>query len=162
MSLGRIWHAALLIALVLGSIYTGVATPTEASAVGAAGAFAIAGLVYRVLNPAKVMEILRDCLRVSASILLIIGCAKIFGDYLNLVRLPQHLTQFLLDLNLPNIVVLLVIMALLIVLGMFVDAVSLILLAAREPENPRLDINADGAYSMTDVIELLLILVKSI
>ena len=125
-SLGRIWHAALLIALVLGSIYTGVATPTEASAVGAAGAFAIAGLVYRVLNPAKVMEILRDCLRVSTSILLIIGCAKIFGDYLNLVRLPQHLTQFLLDLNLPNIVVLLVIMALLIVLGMFVDAVSLI------------------------------------
>ena len=125
-SLGRIWHAALLIALVLGSIYTGVATPTEASAVGAAGAFAIAGLVYRVLNPAKVVEILRDCLRVSAPILLIIGCAKIFGDYLNLVRLPQHLTQYLLELNLPNIVVLLVIMALLIVLGMFVDAVSLI------------------------------------
>jgi tripartite ATP-independent transporter DctM subunit len=125
-SLGRIWHAALLIALVLGSIYTGFATPTEASAVGAAGAFAIAGLVYRVLHPAKIMEILRDGLRVSASILLIIGCAKIFGDYLNMVRLPQHLTQFLLELNLPNFVVLLVIMALLIVLGMFVDAVSLI------------------------------------
>ncbi len=125
-SLGRIWHAALLIALVLGSIYTGFATPTEASAVGAAGAFAIAGLVYRVLDPAKIMEILRDCLRVSASILLIIGCAKIFGDYLNMVRLPQHLTQFLLELHLPDIVVLFVIMALLIVLGMFVDAVSLI------------------------------------
>jgi tripartite ATP-independent transporter DctM subunit len=116
----------LLIALVLGSIYTGFATPTEASAVGAAGAFAIAGLVYRVLHPAKVMDILRDGLRVSASILLIIGSAKILGDYLNMVRLPQHLTQFLLELNLPNFVVLLVIMALLIVLGMFVDAVSLI------------------------------------
>lgn len=125
-SLGRIWHAGVLIVLVLGSIYTGFATPTEASAVGAAGAFAIAGLVYRTLTPRTVMDILRDCLRVSAAILLIIGCAKIFGDYLNMVRLPQLLSEFLLGLNLPRMVIVFFIMFVLILLGMFVDAVSLI------------------------------------
>lgn len=125
-SLKKIWHALLLILLVLGSIYTGIATPTEASAVGAAGAFLIAGFAYKTLTIKTVLTILRESLKVSAAILLIMGCARIFGDYLNMVRLPQTLTGFLLGLNLPNMVILLTIMALLIVLGMFVDGVSLI------------------------------------
>ncbi len=125
-SLGKIWHAAVLILLVLGSIYTGFATPTEASAIGAAGAFFIAGAVYRVLNVRQVMNILLESLRVSAAILLIIGCAKIFGDYLNMVRLPQALTEYLLSFHLPGIAVVLILMVLLIMLGMLMDAVSLI------------------------------------
>lgn len=125
-SLKDVWHAGLLIVLVLGSIYTGLATPTEASAVGAAGAFLIAGLAYRVLNVKTVFEILRESLKVSAAILIIMACAKIFGDFLNMVRVPQHLSEFLLGLNMPNEVILLIIMFLLIALGMFVDAVSLI------------------------------------
>lgn len=125
-SLGRIWHAVLLIILVLGSIYSGLATPTEASAVGAAGAFLIAGLVYRILTVKTVLQILKESLRVSAAILIIMACAKIFGDFLNMVRVPQQLSAYLLGLNLPNEIILLVIMVLLICLGMFVDAVSLI------------------------------------
>ncbi|GAK58920.1 putative permease protein, TRAP-type dicarboxylate transporter, DctM subunit [Candidatus Vecturithrix granuli] len=125
-SLKKIWHALLLILLVLGSIYTGIATPTEASAVGAAGAFLIAGFAYKTLNIRTVLAILRESLKVSAAILLIMGCARIFGDYLNIVRLPQTLTSFLLGLHLPNMIIMLTIMALLIVLGMFVDGVSLI------------------------------------
>ncbi len=125
-SLGGIWHVALLVLLVLGSIYSGFATPTEASAVGAAGAFLIAGLVYRVLTVAKTLDILKNSLRVSAAILLIIGCAKIFGDYLNLVRVPQALSNAVLGLDVPTEIILLAIMVLLIGLGMFVDAVSLI------------------------------------
>jgi len=129
-SLKDIWHAGLLIVLVLGSIYTGMATPTEASAVGAAGAFAIAGLVYRVLTVRSTFDILKDSLKVSAAILIIMACAKIFGDFLNMVRLPQTLAGFLLGLNLPGIVILLVIMSLLLLLGMFVDAVSLIVVTS--------------------------------
>ncbi len=125
-SLKRIWHAVLLIVLVLGSIYTGVATPTEASAVGAAGAFLIAGLVYRMLTLRTFFQILKESLRVSAAILMIMACAKIFGDFLNMVRVPQHLSAFLLGLNVPDMLILLAIMVLLIGLGMFVDAVSLI------------------------------------
>ena len=125
-SLKNIWHAVLLILLVLGSIYSGVATPTEASAVGAAGAFIIAGVAYRILTVKVFFQILKESLRVSAAILIIMACAKIFGDFLNMVRVPQMLSQYLLGLNLPNFVILLAIMVLLVGLGMFVDAVSLI------------------------------------
>jgi len=125
-SLGKIWHALVLILLVLGSIYTGIATPTEASAVGVAGAFLIAGGVYRILNLKSTFGILKDSLKISCAILMIMGSAKIFGDYLNMVRVPQYLSEYLLGLNLPNMVILLIIQALLIVLGMFVDAASLI------------------------------------
>ncbi len=125
MSLGKIWHALILIILVLGSIYTGIATPTEASAVGVAGALIIAGGVYKILTLASTFGILKDSLRISCAILMIMGSAKIFGDFLNMVRVPQQLSEFLLGLNLPNVAILLVIQALLIVLGMFVDAASL-------------------------------------
>jgi C4-dicarboxylate transporter DctM subunit len=125
-SLVRIWHALTLIILVLGSIYTGIATPTEASAVGAAGAFLIAGLIYKILDVRATFAILKDSLRISCAILMIMGAAKIFGDYLNMIRVPQHLSEFLLSLDLPNMIILLAIQGLLIVLGMFVDAVSLI------------------------------------
>ena len=124
-SLGKIWHALILIVLVLGSIYTGIATPTEASAVGVAGAFIIAGVVYRILNVQSTFGILKDSLKISCAILMIMGSAKIFGDFLNMVRVPQLLSEYLLGLNLPNALVLLVIQGLLIVLGMFVDAASL-------------------------------------
>ncbi len=125
LSIGKIWHALVLIILVLGSIYTGIATPTEASAVGVAGAFIIAGVVYRMLDVRSTIDILKDSLKISCAILMIMGSAKIFGDFLNMVRVPQQLSEYLLGLDLPNAVVLLVIQALLIVLGMFVDAASL-------------------------------------
>jgi tripartite ATP-independent transporter DctM subunit len=112
--------------LVLGSIYSGVATPTEASAVGAAGSILIAAFVYRVLNWAVFSSIIKDSLRVSAAILLITACAKIFGDFLNMVRVPQMLSSYLLGLDVPSIVILFSIMILLICLGMFIDGFSLI------------------------------------
>jgi tripartite ATP-independent transporter DctM subunit len=127
-SLGRIWHTAILIFLVLGSIYFGVATPTEASAVGAAGAFLIAGLVYRNMNFRRITQLIGESMRISVAIMLIIGCAKIFGDYLNLVRVPEQLTNFFMSLNLPNLVMILIIQGLLILGGMFVDAASLVVI----------------------------------
>jgi tripartite ATP-independent transporter DctM subunit len=127
-SLKRIWHTAILIFLVLGSIYLGVATPTEASAVGAAGAFLIAGVAYRSMDFKKFVQIIRESLWISVAIMLIIGCAKIFGDYLNMVRVPEQLSNFFMSLNLPNIVMILAIQALLILGGMFVDAASLVVI----------------------------------
>ena len=127
-SLVKVWHTGVLIFLVLGSIYLGVATPTEASALGAIGAFLIAGLVYRTMNFQKVVQMIRESLMISVAILLIMGCAKIFGDYLNMVRVPEHVTNFFMGLNLPNLVMVLLIQALLILGGMFVDAGSLLVI----------------------------------
>jgi tripartite ATP-independent transporter DctM subunit len=125
-SLAGIWHAALLVVAVLGSIYSGLATPSEAAAIGALGAFLIATLIFRSLSWGKFLEILGSTARISGAILLIIGCAKIFGDYLNMVRVPQLLTEALTASGLPAWAILLAVMLLLILLGMIVDAVSLI------------------------------------
>lgn len=125
-SLGGIWHAALLIIAVLGSIYTGVATPSEAAAVGAVGAFLIAGGIFRALPPKRISAILLQTAKVSGAILLIMACAKIFGDYMNFVRVPQMLTDALTATNLPPWAIFTAIMILLVLLGMLVDAVSLI------------------------------------
>ncbi len=124
-SLLKVWHVAALIFLVLGSIYLGVATPTEASAVGAAGAFLVATVVYR-MTPRLLFQILLESMRISVAILIIMGCAKIFGDYLNMVRIPQELSQLMLGWNLPRELMMLAVQGLLILGGMFVDAASLI------------------------------------
>ena len=124
--LGGIWHALLLVAVVLGSIYTGVATPSEAAAFGAAGAFLIGAIAFRAYDLATIREVLVSSVRVSGAILLIIGCAKIFGDYLNLVRVPELVSAALAATPLPDWAILMMIMVALVLLGTMVDAVSLI------------------------------------
>ena len=128
MSLARIWHTGVLIFLVLGSIYLGVATPTEASALGAIGAFLIAGFVYGNMGFKRIVQLIREGMMISVAILLIMGCAKIFGDYLNMVRAPEQVTNFFMSLNLPNLSMVLIIQGLLIIGGMFVDAGSLMII----------------------------------
>ena len=128
MSLAKIWHTGVLIFLVLGSIYLGVATPTEASALGAIGAFLIAGFVYGDMGFRRILQLLREGMMISVAILLIMGCAKIFGDYLNMARVPEQVTQFFMGLGLPNLVMVLIIQGLVIIGGMFVDAGSLMII----------------------------------
>jgi hypothetical protein len=102
--LAKVWHTGILIFLVLGSIYLGVATPTKASALRAIGAFLIAGLVYRNMSFQKSLQIIRENMMISVAILLIMGCAKVFGEYLNMVRVPGQVTNFFMGLNLPTLV----------------------------------------------------------
>jgi tripartite ATP-independent transporter DctM subunit len=127
-SLARVWHTGILIFLVLGSIYLGVATPTEASALGAIGAFLIAGLVYGNMGFRRIVQIIRESMMISVAILLIMGCAKIFGDYLNMVRVPEQVTSFFMGLNMPNLAMVMIIQGILIIGGMFVDAGSLMVI----------------------------------
>lgn len=125
-ALAGIWHAMLLVAIVLGAIYTGFATPSEAAAVGAGGAFLIATLVFRCLTLRSFLGIMAASVKISGAILLIMGCAKIFGDYLNLIRLPESVSETISATALPDWAVLTILMLALVVLGMLVDAVSLI------------------------------------
>ncbi|MEF2549761.1 TRAP transporter large permease subunit [Aurantimonas sp. A2-1-M11] len=125
-AIGGIWHAILLVVVVLGTIYTGIATPSEAAAFGAVGAFLIAAGIFRSIGVRGTMEVLGSSARISGAILLIMGCARIFGDYLNLVRVPDAITGLLIGTELPPEVILVLIMLALVGLGMLVDAVSLI------------------------------------
>lgn len=125
-ALGGIWHAVILIVVVLGAIYSGIATPSEAAAFGAVGAFLVAVAIFRCLDFRGVIDVIAQSARISGSILIIMGCAKIFGDYLNLVRVPDAISSFLVGTNLPPEIILMLIMLALVGLGMLVDAVSLI------------------------------------
>ncbi|TYB88397.1 TRAP transporter large permease [Oceaniovalibus sp. ACAM 378] len=125
-AIGGIWHSILLIFIVLGAIYSGLATPSEAAAFGALGAYIIAGPIFRSLDLRGLMTVLGTSVRISAAVLLIMGCARIFGDYLNLMRVPDSLAGLLVGSELPTEVILLMIMLVLVLLGMLVDAVSLI------------------------------------
>jgi len=126
-ALGRIAPALLLIVLVLGSIYTGIATPTEAAAVGALAAFVVTGAVYRKLGPANLKRIFVSTAQVTAAVLAIVGAAFVFTQMLVLARVPDAFTQFVVGLDVPPYVVMVGIMLILVLLGCLVDAASLLL-----------------------------------
>lgn len=126
-ALGRISPALLLIALVLGSIYTGIATPTEAAAVGALAAFAVTGAVYHKLGWANLRRIFVSTAQVTAAVLAIVGSAFVFTQMLVLARVPDAFTAFIVGLDVPPTVIMIGIMLVLVLLGCLVDAASLLL-----------------------------------
>lgn len=125
-SLGKIWPSLLLIFAVLGTIYLGVATPTQAAAVGFVCSLFLARFVYKRLNWNIIRDIFRSSMLTTGMILLIFVCAMFFGYVLTLLKLPQFIMQFIADSGWPPWLALSAVMLVLIVLGMFVDAVSVI------------------------------------
>lgn len=123
----RVLPAVLLIVVVLGAIYLGIATPTEAAAVGAFGAFLIAGLVYRALTPANIWRIISSTVQVSASVLAIVASAFVFTKVLILARVPDTIAGYVGTLTLPPYAIMAAIMIVLVGLGCLVDAASLLL-----------------------------------
>ncbi|MCH6159111.1 TRAP transporter large permease [Streptomyces marispadix] len=126
-ALVRISPALALIVLVLGSIYTGFATPTEAAAVGALAAFGVTGWVYRKLGWANLRTIFISTAHVTASILAIVGAAFVFTQMLVVARVPDAVSNFVVGLDTSPYLVVAVMMLVLIVLGCLVDAASLLL-----------------------------------
>lgn len=126
-SLFRVVPAMALILVVLGSIYTGVATPTEAAAIGALGAILLVGIFYRALNWTNIKKALLATTQVSAALLAIVGSAFVFTQMLVVVRIPDRVTDLVIGLDLAPVVVLLIVMGILILLGCLVDAASLLL-----------------------------------
>lgn len=116
----------LLIALVLGGIYGGYFTPTEAGAAGAFAAMCLA-LAKRRLTWAKLWEVIRETGQVSAAILFLIVCASMFSRMLTLTELPQDIAAFLgADLGLVGFLA--VYLLLLVVLGTVLDSTSILLI----------------------------------
>ena len=89
-ALGRISPALLLILLVLGSIYTGITTPTEAAAVGALAAFAVTGAIYHKLGWPNLKRIFVSTAQVAAAVLAIVGAAFVFTQMLVLARAGER------------------------------------------------------------------------
>jgi tripartite ATP-independent transporter DctM subunit len=122
----RLWPVLFLILAVLGTIYTGVATPTEAGAIGAAGALVVAAS-HKKLNRSTLRDILNGTTRVTATIMIIMASAFAFSQFLNLVRIPEILSEWVVSLPISPLGIVTVIMLFFILLGCFIDGVSLII-----------------------------------
>lgn len=120
--------ALLLVFSVLGSIYLGIATPSESAAIGCFGAILIAAY-KRKLTWEVIKKIITDTTRTTGMILAILSSALVFGYLLTRLRIPQDLVNWIMEMGLSEYTVLIAIFLLLIVMGMFMDVVSVILIA---------------------------------
>lgn len=121
------WPIYSLIALVLGGIYGGIFTPTEAGAIGAFGAFCLlmarGGVSLRGL-----VDLLLETGKASASIFFLLIAASMYSRMLTISRLPAEITDWITHLQMHPVLVLLALIVMLLVLGMILDSVSILLL----------------------------------
>ena len=120
--------ALLLVFAVLGSIYFGIATPSESAAIGCVGALLIAAY-KRKLSWQTLKQVVSDATRTTGMILAILASALVFGYLLTRLRVPQDLVAWIVEQGFDKYMVLVAIFLLLIVMGMFMDVVSVILIA---------------------------------
>ena len=126
MSLKGVWHALLLFLIVFGGIYGGVFTPTEAGGIGAFGALVITALVGQ-LNFKTLRESLMDATKVTGMVMLLIIGAYILMKFMAVSRLPFALSEVVAQLGLPTPAVFAAIVLLYLILGMFLDIFSAVI-----------------------------------
>jgi tripartite ATP-independent transporter DctM subunit len=126
-SLRDIWATSVLFLFVIGGIYGGVFTPTEAAGMGAAGAFII-GVVRRRLGGKEIVQSLLEATRTTAAVFTVLIGALLFGYFLTITQVPQKVTEFLVGLGIGKYGVLALIMVMYLVLGTLMDALAMIIL----------------------------------
>lgn len=117
----------VLFILVMGGIYAGIFTPTEAAGVGAGGAFLIA-LYKRCLTIPVLMDILRDTVRTSAMLFGILIGALALSSFITRTGFPQELGTWLAELDVSPLWVIAAMMLVYVVLGMLLESLSMLLL----------------------------------
>lgn len=122
-----IW-VMLLIPMIIGGIYTGIFTPSEAAAVGVVYSFVLCLLIYRTLSIKDVMPILIEAMYTSAMLLLIVSAAVLFGHTITLMQIPQGLVNFVVSQGLSKWAFIIIMNFVYIILGCFLEAVAMILI----------------------------------
>ena len=126
-ALRHVWAITLLFIFVIGGLYGGMFTATEAASMGAGGAFVIS-VARRKLTRAQFVECLVKALRTTAAIFTILIGALLFGYFLTVTQTPQKVTQLLTGLGLGRYGVLAIIMLMYLALGCVMDAMAMIIL----------------------------------
>ena len=117
---------AILIWIILGSMYTGYATPTESAALGTLASLVISGVVYRELTWPKMLQILRATAHGSVMVLAIIAAAMVFGYVMTSTQVAAAISHWVAGSSLPPWALFISINVLLIFLGCFMETLSII------------------------------------
>lgn len=124
----RALPSVALAVIVIGVIYSGAATPTEAAAIGFAAALIITGALLRTLTWKALREAAFDAMVTTVAILLIVAGAKVFGKAITLYRIPQDISAFIgQTIDLP-LVFIIVVCTVLLLMGLVFEALSMILI----------------------------------
>ncbi len=125
-SLKGVWGVLFLFVLVLGGIYSGAFTATEAAGVGAAGAMVLA--FHRRIGARAIFDVLVDSARTSAVLFFILMGALIFSNFVNTAGLPEGLLRLIAGEGAAPYAVVLIILFIYVVLGCVLESLSMILL----------------------------------
>jgi tripartite ATP-independent transporter DctM subunit len=126
-ALKLVWAPLVLFVFVIGGLYGGFFTPTEAGGVGASGAYLL-GVLRGKLNRKNTREALLQATRTAAAVFTVLIGALLFGYFLTITQTPQKLTEFLTGLGVGRYGVLALIMVMYLVLGCLMDAMAMIIL----------------------------------
>lgn len=122
--------ALLMPVVVLGGIYGGIFTPTEAAGVAVAYSAVMGIFIYREIKLPDMVELFKRTTLISGIILIIIATASTYGRILTIERIPVIIADFLVSLPVPGWVILSLIVLLLIFVGMFMETIAGIILLA--------------------------------
>ncbi len=126
-ALRGIWETIVIFLLVIGGIYTGLFTPNEAAGVGATLIFLIA-IVKKKLSLTVLMGSLFESLRVSVMVLFLVAGANVFSYFLALSMIPVEVSTWIVGLGISKYAILAIIVLIYILLGCFLDAISMMIL----------------------------------
>ncbi|MFG6667303.1 TRAP transporter large permease [Halomonas sp. HNIBRBA4712] len=115
--------------VILGGIYAGVFTPTEAALVATVYALLVGAIIYKTLNIKKLYEAVSDAAASSAVVMLVVAYASLFGWVVTVDDLVGTYSSLLLGMSDNEWVILLVIMLILLIIGMFMDAVTVMFIS---------------------------------
>lgn len=126
-SLKGLIDTIILFIITIGGLFAGIFSPTQAGAIGSAGALVI-GLINRELTWQKFVDATKEGLRLSCMILLLIAGATVFGHFITRTTMPILLANWVGTLNVAPIVVMILLIVFWFILGCFIDAMAIIVL----------------------------------
>jgi tripartite ATP-independent transporter DctM subunit len=122
----KAFPALFAVVVLLGGIYLGIVTPTEAGALASLYAILVAAFVYRVLGPKSLWKAIKDTVSTTGTLSLIVGCAFTFSFIVAREHIPDMAANFLLSVTSNKAVLLLLINIVFLILGMFIDTSAII------------------------------------
>jgi tripartite ATP-independent transporter DctM subunit len=126
-ALKGIWETGAIFLIVIGGIYTGLFTPTEAAGVGATLIFFMA-ILKKKLTPRILLDSLFEAVRVSAMVLFLVAGANVFSYFLALSTIPMKFSAWIVGLAVSKYVILAILTLIYLILGCFLDAISMMIL----------------------------------